>query len=100
MPGQKGRVAIIQHADVRRMLLTMKAYIEAMRSIAYVTAADLDISLRHADAATRALHQARVDLMIPVVKGWSTEVGQLLTSLGVQIHGGMGYAEETGAAQY
>ena len=100
VPGQKGRVAIIQHADVRRMLLTMKAYIEAMRSIAYVTAADLDISLRHADAATRALHQARVDLMIPVVKGWSTEVGQLLTSLGVQIHGGMGYAEETGAAQY
>ncbi|MCP5140191.1 MAG: acyl-CoA dehydrogenase [Chromatiales bacterium] len=100
VPGQKGRVAIMQHADVRRMLLTMKAYIEAMRSIAYVTAADLDISLRHADAATRALHQARVDLMIPVVKGWSTEVGQLLTSLGVQIHGGMGYAEETGAAQY
>ena len=100
VPGQKGRVAIIQHADVRRMLLTMKSYIEAMRSIAYVTAADLDISMRHADADTRAQHQARVELMTPVVKGWSTEIGQLLTSLGIQIHGGMGYAEETGAAQY
>ena len=100
VPGQQGRAAIIQHADVRRMLLTMKSYIEAMRSIAYVTAADLDISQRHADAATRARHQARVELMTPVVKGWSTEIGQVLTSLGVQIHGGMGYAEETGAAQY
>ena len=100
VPGQKGRVAIIQHADVRRMLLTMKSYIEAMRSIAYVTAADLDISTRHADADTRALHQARVELMTPVVKGWCTEIGQLLASLGIQIYGGMGYAEETGAAQY
>jgi hypothetical protein len=100
VPGQQGRAAIIQHADVRRMLLTMKSYIEAMRSIAYVTAADLDISMRHVDAATRAHHQARVELMTPVVKGWCTEIGQLLTSLGVQIHGGMGYVEETGAAQY
>ncbi|MCL4779801.1 MAG: acyl-CoA dehydrogenase C-terminal domain-containing protein [Gammaproteobacteria bacterium] len=100
VPGQDGRAAIIQHADVRRMLLTMKSYIEAMRSIAYVTAADLDISMRHPDPATRAKHRARVELMTPVVKGWSTEIGQVLASLGVQIHGGMGYVEETGAAQY
>jgi len=78
----------------------MKAYIEAMRSIAYVTAADLDLSQRHPDATTRARHQSRVELMTPVVKGWSTEMSQVLTSLGVQIHGGMGYVEETGAAQY
>jgi alkylation response protein AidB-like acyl-CoA dehydrogenase len=98
--GQKARAPIIQHADVRRMLLTMKAHIEAMRSIAYATAADLDISLRHPDAATRARHQSRVELMTPVVKGWCTEMGQVLASLGIQIHGGMGYVEETGAAQY
>ncbi len=98
--GEKERAPIIRHADVRRMLLTMKAYIEAMRSIAYVTAADLDLSRRHPDAGTRAHHQNRVELMTPVVKGWSTEMGQVLTSLGIQIHGGMGFVEETGAAQY
>jgi len=98
--GEDGRAAIIRHADVRRMLLTMKACIEAMRSIAYVTAADLDIARRHPDAATRAKHQSRVDLMTPVVKGWSTELGQVLTSLAVQVHGGMGYVEETGVAQH
>ena len=100
VPGESGRAAIIHHADVRRMLLTMKAYIEAMRSMAYVTAADLDLARRHPDAAIRARHQSRVELMTPVVKGWSTEMGQVLTSLGVQIHGGMGYVEETGVAQY
>jgi len=100
VPGEKGKATIIRHADVRRMLLTMKAYIEAMRSIAYVTAADLDLSKRHPDKATRAQHQSRVELMTPVVKGWSTEMGQVLTSIGLQIHGGMGYVEETGAAQY
>jgi hypothetical protein len=98
--GETGRAPIIRHADVRRMLLTMKAYIEAMRSITYVTAADLDLSRRHPDKATRARHQSRLELMTPVVKGWSTEMGQVLTSLGVQIHGGMGYVEETGVAQY
>ncbi|MDP2323714.1 MAG: acyl-CoA dehydrogenase, partial [Gammaproteobacteria bacterium] len=98
--GEKARAPIIGHADVRRMLFTMKAYIEAMRSIAYVTAADLDLSRRHPDKAARAGHQSRVELMTPVVKGWCTEMGQVLTSLGVQIHGGMGYVEETGAAQY
>jgi alkylation response protein AidB-like acyl-CoA dehydrogenase len=98
--GETGKAPIIRHADVRRMLLTMKAYIEAMRSIAYVTAADLDLSRRHPDKDVRARHQSRVELMTPVVKGWSTEMGQVLTSIGVQIHGGMGYVEETGAAQY
>ncbi|TFG85577.1 MAG: acyl-CoA dehydrogenase [Chromatiales bacterium] len=100
VPGEKDKAPIIRHADVRRMLLTMKAYIEAMRSIAYVTAADLDLSKRHPDKAARAQHQSRVELMTPVVKGWSTEMAQVLTSIGVQIHGGMGYVEETGAAQY
>lgn len=98
--GETGRAPIIRHADVRRMLLTMKAYIEAMRSIAYVTAADLDLAHRHPDAGVRASHQSRVELMTPVVKGWSTEMGQVLTSIGLQVHGGMGYVEETGAAQY
>jgi 3-(methylthio)propanoyl-CoA dehydrogenase len=98
--GEEGRAPIIRHADVRRMLLTMKAYIEAMRSVAYVTAADLDLARRHPDEATRARHQARVELMTPVVKGWSTEIGQVLTSLAVQVHGGMGYVEETGVAQH
>ncbi|MBL8201289.1 MAG: acyl-CoA dehydrogenase [Chromatiales bacterium] len=98
--GETGRAPIIRHADVRRMLFTMKAYIEAMRSIAYVTAADLDLARRHPDEATRARHQSRVELMTPVVKGWSTEMGQVLTSLAVQVHGGMGYVEETGVAQY
>ncbi len=98
--GVAGRAPIIGHADVRRMLFTMKAYIEAMRCLAYVTAADLDLSHKHPDPAVRASHQARLELMIPVVKGWSTEMGQVLTSLGVQIHGGMGFVEETGAAQH
>lgn len=98
--GETGRAPIIRHPDVRRMLFTMKAYIEAMRSIAYVTAADLDLSKRHPDEATRARHQSRVELMTPVVKGWSTEMSQVLTSLALQIHGGMGYVEETGVAQY
>ncbi|MEZ5566356.1 MAG: acyl-CoA dehydrogenase [Gammaproteobacteria bacterium] len=98
--GEKGRAPIIRHADVRRMLLTMKAYIEAMRGVTYVTAAHLDLARRHPDAGERARHEARVELMTPVVKGWSTEMGQVLTSIGLQIHGGMGYVEETGAAQY
>jgi hypothetical protein len=71
-----------------------------MRSISYVTAAGLDAAHRHADAASRAAAQARVDLMTPVVKGWCTEISQVLTSIGVQVHGGMGYVEETGVAQY
>jgi hypothetical protein len=98
--GQAGRVTIIHHPDVRRMLMLMKAHIEAMRALAYVTMAHLDLAEHVEDPEARAHHQDRVDLLTPVVKGWCTEVGQELTSLGVQIHGGMGYVEETGAAQH
>ncbi|MBC7944051.1 MAG: acyl-CoA dehydrogenase C-terminal domain-containing protein, partial [Burkholderiales bacterium] len=94
------KVPIIRHPDVRRMLMSMKAQVEAMRSLAYFTAASLDKANRHPDAAERARHQAFADLMIPVVKGWSTETSIEVTSTGIQIQGGMGYVEETGAAQY
>ena len=100
VPGEDGRAAIIGHADVRRMLLTMKANIEAMRALAYVASASLDYSHHADDAQTKARHQARIDLLTPVVKGWSTELGQEMTSLAVQVHGGMGYIEETGVAQF
>ena len=99
-PGEEGRVAIIRHPDVRRMLMQMRAYVEAMRSVAYVTAAHMDLAHASDDPAVCARHQARVDLLTPVVKGWCTEIAQEITSLGVQIHGGMGYVEETGAAQH
>jgi acyl-CoA dehydrogenase len=90
---------ILQHPDVRRMLLTMKAQIEAMRALAYVTGAAIDNARRHPDAEARKRHQAFVELMIPIVKGWGTEIAQEVTYLGVQVHGGMGFIEETGAAQ-
>ena len=95
-----GRVAIIAHPDVRRMLMSMKSRTEAMRALAYVVAAALDLAQRHPDAAERARNQAMVDLLIPVVKGWSTETSVEVASTGVQIHGGMGFIEQTGAAQY
>jgi len=93
-------VPIIRHPDVRRMLMLMKAQTEAMRALAYTTAAAMDYARKHPDAEARKRHQAFVDLMIPVVKGWSTETGIEIASLGVQVHGGMGFVEETGAAQY
>ena len=93
-------VPIIRHPDVRRMLMLMKSQTEAMRALAYVVAAATDTAQRHPDKAVRAQNQAFVDLMIPVVKGWSTETGIEVASLGVQIHGGMGFIEETGAAQH
>jgi alkylation response protein AidB-like acyl-CoA dehydrogenase len=93
-------VPIIRHPDVRRMLMLMKSQTEAMRSLAYVVAAALDFANRDPDAERRKRHQAFVDLMIPIVKGWSTETGIEIASLGVQVHGGMGFVEETGAAQY
>jgi 3-(methylthio)propanoyl-CoA dehydrogenase len=93
-------VSIIRHPDVRRMLMSMKARIEAMRALSYVTAAQLDIAFHHADESKRQRAQAFVDLMIPVVKGWCTENAVEITSTGIQIHGGMGFIEETGAAQY
>lgn len=95
----QGGVPIIQHADVKRMLLTMRALIEAMRGLAYGEAVTMDLA-HYGPQADRAVQQARIDLMIPVIKGWMTEVGVELTSLGVQVHGGMGYVEETGAAQF
>jgi alkylation response protein AidB-like acyl-CoA dehydrogenase len=98
--GHKGRVTIFKHPDVRRMLMHMKSHIEAMRAIAYVTAAELDKSHAESDASRKAAAQARLDLMTPVVKAWCTETGQILASLGLQVHGGMGYIEETGAAQH
>jgi 3-(methylthio)propanoyl-CoA dehydrogenase len=95
-----GAVAIIHHPDVRRMLLTMKSQVEAMRAFAYVMAADMDRAHRDPDAAERARRQARVDLLIPVLKAWCTELGVEIASMGVQVHGGMGYIEETGACQF
>jgi alkylation response protein AidB-like acyl-CoA dehydrogenase len=89
-------VPIIRHPDVRRMLMLMKSQTEAMRALAYTIAAAMDFSAK----TQSKTHQAFVDLMIPVVKGWSTETGIEVASLGVQVHGGMGFVEETGAAQY
>ena len=93
-------VPIIRHPDVRRMLMLMKAQTEAARALAYVVAGAMDAAQRHPDAAQRQRYQAFVDLMIPVVKGWSTETGIEVASLGIQVHGGMGFIEETGAAQH
>jgi len=95
----QGGVPIIEHADVKRMLTTMRALIEAMRALAYTEAVTMDLA-HYGPEEGRLQAQRRIDLMIPVIKGWSTEVGQEVTSLGVQVHGGMGYVEETGAAQY
>ncbi|MCC8395049.1 acyl-CoA dehydrogenase [Paraburkholderia sp. MMS20-SJTR3] len=96
----KQPVAIIQHPDVRRMLSTMRALTEASRALAYVAAAHCDLAHRHPDDATRAQHQAIYEYLVPIVKGWSTELSIDVTSLGVQVHGGMGFIEETGAAQF
>ena len=94
------RVTIIHHPDVRRMLLTMKSQIEAMRGFGYVLAAEVDLAQKHPDTAERQRHQERVDLLTPVLKGWCTELGVEIASLGIQVHGGMGFIEETGAAQH
>ena len=94
------RVTIIHHPDVRRMLMTMKSQVEAMRAVCYTTAAAMDMARHHPEDAVRAAHQSRADLLIPVVKAWCTELGVELTSLGIQVQGGMGYVEEAGAAQF
>ncbi len=91
---------IIHHPDVRRMLLSMKAQIEAGRALTYYAAAALDTAKRHPDATERQAAQALVDLLTPVVKAWCTDLGCEATSTGIQIHGGMGFVEETGAAQH
>ncbi|MBL8835044.1 MAG: acyl-CoA dehydrogenase [Alphaproteobacteria bacterium] len=93
-------VAILRHPDVRRMLMTMKALTEATRALAYSTFASLDLANRLPPGPEQAAMAARADLLTPVVKAWSTDVGCDVASLGVQIHGGMGFIEETGAAQY
>ena len=98
--GRKGPVTIVHHADVRRMLMIMKAGTEAMRGLCYATAASLDY-LRHApEEGLKRGHEERFALLTPIVKGWCTELGQEITSLGIQVHGGMGYVEESGAAQH
>jgi acyl-CoA dehydrogenase len=100
--GVKGgdRVTIIHHPDVRRMLMSMKAQTEAMRAFATLVSAYLDNALLHPDKTERARNQALFDLLTPVVKGWCTEQCIEIASIGVQVYGGMGFVEETGAAQY
>ncbi|RXZ43551.1 acyl-CoA dehydrogenase family protein [Crenobacter cavernae] len=93
-------VAIIQHPDVRRMLLTMRAQIEAQRALTCVAATALDRASRHPNPEEKARNQALVNFLIPIVKGWNTEAANDITSLALQVHGGMGYIEETGVAQY
>ncbi len=99
--GSASRAApIIHHPDVRRMLMTMRAYTEGCRAMALVGAAAFDAGHAHPDAATRESNQAFYEFLVPLIKGLSTEMSLEVASLGVQIHGGMGYVEETGAAQY
>jgi hypothetical protein len=98
--GGDAPAAIINHPDVRRMLLTMRANNEAMRAALYDTAARIDIENHGEDDDARARAGERVALMIPVLKAWCTDLGVEMASLGVQVHGGMGYVEETGAAQF
>ncbi|WP_459572608.1 acyl-CoA dehydrogenase [Cupriavidus sp. 8B] len=93
-------VPIIRHPDVRRMLMSMKARIEAMRALAYFTTAQMDKAHSHPDATERQKCQALTDLLTPVVKGWCTENALDITSLGIQVHGGVGFIEETGACQH
>ncbi len=94
------RVTIIRHPDVRRMLMDMKSQVEAMRAVGLIAAAAMDKLQRSADDAVREDARRLVDILTPIVKGWSTELGTELASLGLQVHGGMGFIEETGAAQY
>jgi alkylation response protein AidB-like acyl-CoA dehydrogenase len=98
--GKGGPGPIIKHPDVRRMLLSMKAQTEAARALTYCAVAALDLSKHHPDPDERAKAQARVDLLTPVVKAWCTDAGCDVASIGIQVHGGMGFIEETGAAQY
>jgi alkylation response protein AidB-like acyl-CoA dehydrogenase len=93
-------VAIVHHADVRRMLMSMRSQIEAMRALGYYTAAGIDGALKQPDKEAGRRIQDRVDLLIPIVKAWFTDLGNEIASTGVQIHGGMGFIEETGAAQH
>src|SRR5690606_27070465 len=100
LEGSAGPVAIANHPDVQRMLLTMRALTEGARALAYVAAAACDKSRRHPDAAEQGRNKALYEYLVPVVKGFSTELSVEVASLGIQVHGGMGFIEETGAAQY
>ncbi len=91
---------IVEHPDVRRQLLTMKAYTESMRLMAYKAAEQIDVGRYGADEPTRTAAQEMVELLIPLVKSFCTDVAETVTSTGIQVHGGMGYIEETGVAQY
>jgi alkylation response protein AidB-like acyl-CoA dehydrogenase len=91
---------IVEHPDVRRMLLTMKAYIEAMRALLYTNAVSIDLARDHPDQAEREARRELTDLLTPISKAWCTDLGVELASIGLQVHGGMGYVEETGVAQY
>jgi 3-(methylsulfanyl)propanoyl-CoA dehydrogenase len=98
--GSSGPVAIVNHPDVRRTLMSMRAQIEAARAVAYVAAGLSDTAHYHPEAAPRAQAQAAYEYLVPIVKGWSTEMAIDVASSGVQVHGGMGFIEETGAAQF
>ena len=98
--GSSGPVAILRHPDVRRMLMTMRALTEGARGLGYVAAASFDTAHAAPDASVRAANQTLYEFLVPIVKGFSTEMSLEVTSLGVQVHGGMGFIEETGAAQY
>jgi hypothetical protein len=97
---EAGPSPIFHHADVRRMLMTMKARVAAARTICHMTAVAADLAARAPDPAARAAARAREELLTPIAKGWSTDMGVDVASLGVQIHGGMGFVEEGGAAQF
>jgi len=96
----EGSAAIIDHADVRRMLMVMRAHVEAMRGLVLANAEAMDLARRHPDDAVRAECQLMVELLTPIAKSWCTDTGCEMASIGVQIHGGMGFIEETGAAQH
>lgn len=100
LAGSQGPVAIVNHPDVRRMLMSMRAQTEGARALAYVAAAASDLAHHHPDAEVRRDSHAFYEYLVPIVKGWSTEMAIDVASTGVQVHGGMGFIEETGAAQY
>jgi butyryl-CoA dehydrogenase len=100
LDGSAAAVSIIHQPDVRRMLMSMKAQIEAARALAYVAAAHFDIAHHHDDQTVRGQHQAIYEFMVPIIKGWSTDMSIDVASTALQIHGGMGFIEETGAAQF
>ena len=100
VPAPSGPLPIIHHPDVKRMLLLMKSQTEASRALTLYTAFQFDLAEQGSDARERAAAYARGELLTPIVKGWCTELGNEVAALGVQVHGGMGFVEETGAAQY